>query len=98
MGRTYSSEFIKDALKYVETHKDRMDYTQMANNMGVPYGTLYGWVKKERKKKKLQQVESDVTPDSLEDAKKEIEFLKRELRDTQDALIVLKKAISILND
>lgn len=98
MARTYSSEFINEAIKYAETHKDSMDYTQMANKLGVPYGTLYGWVKKERKKKHQKQIESDETPDNLEEAKKEIEFLKRELRDTQDALTVLKKAISILND
>lgn len=98
MSRTYSSEFKKEAIKYVETHKDSMDFTQMANKLGVPYGTLYGWVKDERKEKHQKKIETAESPNNLEEAKKEIEFLKRELRDTQDALTVLKKAISILND
>lgn len=34
----------------------------------------------------------------MSDEEKEIMRLKRELRDTQDALEVLKKAISILGD
>ncbi len=62
----------------------------MADNLGLPYGTLYGWVKQERRHKYKDLVESSENPESLEAAQREIAFLKRELRDTQDALTVLK--------
>ena len=98
MSRTYSKKFKEDAVKYAETHKDNLDYHQMADNLGIPYGTLYGWVKEDRRQKNQEQIELNETPENLEAAQREIAFLKRELRDTQDALTVLKKAISILND
>ena len=53
---------------------------ECAKNLGIGLSTLSRW---------RQQFEAS-------DEQKEIARLKRELRDTQDALDVLKKAISIL--
>ena len=61
-----------------------------------PKDTLYGWVKAYRRK--LRAGESEPIKGNLTDDEKESIRLKRELKDTQDALEILKKAISILGD
>lgn len=95
MPRKYSDEFKRDALQYLEDHPD-MDKRICAEYLGVPYDTLYGWFKKARRNK--DNVEINVKEGGLTELEKENIRLRRELRDTQDALDVLKKAISILGD
>ena len=92
--RRYTDDFKQDAVQYVEAHPD-MTLQQAADYLGMPKETLYGWVKLHRRK--LRNGES-VQTGSLTDSEKEIARLRRENRDLQDALEVLKKAISILND
>ena len=67
-----------------------------ADYLGMPYDTLYGWYKRARREKR--QETSDLRNSPLTEEEKEILRLKRELRDTKDALEVLKKAISILGE
>lgn len=99
MNRTYTREFREDALNYVDTHKDNMDLHKIAENLNVPYHTLYGWIKDRRKTHREAAAKAaSLTPKSVEEMERENERLRRELRDTQDALAILKKAISILND
>ena len=99
MNRTYTREFRQDALNYVDAHRDSMDMHKIADNLGVPYHTLYGWLKERRRtEREAAAKEASVTPKTLEEMEKENERLRRELRDSQDALAILKKAISILND
>lgn len=94
MARYYSKEFKQDALRYKDEHPE-MKYKEVAEKLGVPFGTFYGWVKQERKKE---------CPDAYDEKgnqteeEKEILRLRRELRDTKDALEILKKAINILGD
>lgn len=92
--RRYTDDFKKDAVRYVEEHPD-MTLQQAAEYLGMPKETLYGWVKAYRRK--LRDGEAAPTG-NLTDAEKELARLRRENRDLQDALAVLKKAISILND
>lgn len=92
--RRYTDDFKQDAVQYVEAHPD-MTLQQAADYLGMPKETLYGWVKLHRRK--LRNGES-VQTGPLTDSEKEIARLRRENRDLQDALEVLKKAISILND
>lgn len=92
--RRYTEDFKQDAIKYVESHPN-MSMQQAAEYLGMPKETLYGWVKAYRRK--LRNGEADSTA-PLTDAEKELARLKRENRDLQDALEILKKAISILND
>lgn len=94
MSRNYSSDFKKDAVRYVKDHPE-LTHHEAAENLGVPYHTLYGWVKYERKKK---QPEAYDERGKLSDLEKENLRLQRELRDAKDALEILKKAISILGD
>lgn len=93
--RRYTAEFKTDAVNYVESHPD-MSMQDAADNLGMPKETLYGWVKAYRRK--LRAGEGKPIKGNLTDEEKEIIRLKRELKDTQDALEILKKAISILGD
>lgn len=95
MPKKYSDEFKKDALKYIEDHPE-LDKRVCAEYLGVPYDTLYGWYKRSRREK--SQTDIDIKSSGLSDLEKENIRLRRELRDTQDALDVLKKAISILGE
>ena len=95
MARRYSDEFKKNALAYVEEHPD-LDMRVCADYLGMPYDTLYGWYKRARREKRQGSFDSRNAP--LTEEEKEILRLKRELRDTKDALEVLKKAISILGE
>ena len=92
--RRYTEDFKKDAVKYVEAHPD-MTLQQAADCLGMPKETLYGWVKAYRRK--LRDGEAAPTG-NLTDTEKELARLRRENRDLQDALAILKKAIGILND
>ena len=95
MPRKYSDEFKRNALDSIKDHPD-VDMRVCAEYLGIPYDTLYGWYKKDQREKRNESV--SIRDAGMSDEEKEIMRLKRELRDTQDALEVLKKAISILGD
>lgn len=94
MARTYTAEFKRDAIRYVTEHKELTNH-EAADNLGVPYHTLYGWIKEERRKNRPEAYDEK---GNLSDLEKENLRLQRELRDAKDALEILKKAISILGD
>lgn len=93
--RRYSSGFKHDATQHVESHPD-MSMRDTVDNLGIPKETPYGWLKAYRRK--LRAGESEPIKGNLTDDEKEIIRLKCELKDTQDTLEILKKAISILGD
>jgi len=95
MPKKYSDEFKKDALQYMKDHPE-LDKRVCAEYLGVPYDTLYGWYKKARREQAKDPI--DIKGSGMSDLEKENMRLRRELRDTQDALDVLKKAIGILGD
>ena len=95
MARKYTPEFKADAIRYFEDHPD-MDNHKKAEYLGVPYHTLYGWIKEHRRKERAGEAEP--VTGNLTAEEKEILRLKKELRDTQDALEILKKALSILGE
>ena len=88
MPRKYTNEFKRDALKYLEEHPD-MDKKVAASYLNVPYDTLYGWWKHYQREKRGVTKENLNTP--MTEEEKEIMRLRRELRDTRDALDILKK-------
>ena len=94
MARQYSQEFKQNALQYLKDHPD-MDKREAATYLGLPYDTLYGWYKKDRREKKPQAYDES---GKLTEEEKEIIRLRRELKNTQDALEILKKAIGILGE
>lgn len=95
MARTYTQDFVNDAVKYVEAHPD-LTIVDAANNLGIPTATLYGWVRGSRRKKLAK--DSEPIKGNFTDEEKEIIRLRKELQDTKDALDILKKAISILGE
>ena len=94
MARSYTKECRKDAVRYVKDHPE-LTHHEAADNLGVPYHTLYGWIKDERQKNRPEAYDER---GNLSDLEKENLRLQRELRDAKDALEILKKAISILGD
>lgn len=95
MAKQYSEEFKKDAVEYWRNHPD-LGITKCAKNLGIGKSTLSTWAKDYDKNDGSVPTRGRGNYES--DEAKEIARLKKELRDTQDALNILKKAISILGN
>lgn len=91
--KQYDKEFKENAVQYFLDHED-MGVTKCARNLGISKSTLSAW------KQIFDQNEGCISSRGRgnydSDKSKEIAKLTKELRDTQDALDILKKAISIL--
>ena len=92
MAKQHDKQFKLDAVQYYFDHKE-LGVRGCAQNLGVGYSTLTKWLKDFRESGDIPVRGSG---NYASDEQKEIARLKRELRDAQDALDVLKKAISIL--
>ena len=92
-SKQHDKQFKLDALKYVREHPD-LTQEECSKNLGIGLSTLQRW------KSQFDENDGDIptrgSGNYSSDEQKEIARLKRELRDAQDALDVLKKAISIL--
>ena len=93
MSKQYTEEFKKDAVRYWKEHPE-LGCARCAKNLGIGKSTLSIW-------RKLYDANGGEVPtrgrgNYESDEAKEIARLKKELRDTQDALDILKKAIGIL--
>ena len=91
--KQHDKQFKLDAVRYVREHPD-LTQTECAKNLGIGLSTLSRW-------RKQYADNSGTIPtrgsgNYASDEAKEIARLKRQLRDAEDALDVLKKAISIL--
>ena len=93
MANQFTEEFKKDAVRYYNEHHE-LGYNKCAKNLGIGKTTLCKWVKI------YEQNDGEIPTRGRgnyeSDEAKEIARLKKELRDTQDALDILKKAIGIL--
>ena len=89
----HSKQFKLDAVNYRKEHPD-LTQIECAKNLGIGVSTLGKWEAQFRDHNGDIPVRGSGNYES--DEAKEIARLKRELRDAQDALDVLKKAISIL--
>lgn len=92
MPKHHDKQFKIDAVQYYEDHRE-LGIKGSSQNLGIGSSTLSKWIKESKEEKGIQVHGSG---NYANDEEKEIARLKRELRDTQDALDVLKKAISIL--
>jgi len=92
--KQYSAEFKQDAVNYYHTSGKNLE--QAAGDLKVSKSALSKWVASA--KKNDGTVNHRGSGNYSSDAEKEIARLKKELRDSKDALDILKKAISILND
>lgn len=93
MATQYTEDFKKDAIGYWKEHQE-LEIAKCAKNLGIGKSTLSSWGK--------AYAENDGTVPARgrgnfeSDEAKKIACLRRELRDTRDALDLLKKAIGIL--
>ena len=89
----HTKQFKLDAINYRKEHPD-LTQVECAKNLGIGVSTLARW------EAQFRDNEGDIPTIGSgcyeSEEQREIARLKRELRDTQDALDVLKKAISIL--
>ena len=89
----HTKQFKLDAINYLTEHPD-LTQVECAKNLGIGVSTLARWEAQFRDNEGDIPVRGSGNYES--DEAKEIARLKRELRDAQDALDVLKKAIGIL--
>lgn len=93
MAKQYSKEFKEDAVKYFNDHTE-LGVVACAKNLGISKSAMTQW------RKLYTQNEGEVPTRGRgnfeSDDAKETARLRKELRDTQDALEILKKAIGIL--
>ena len=90
--KNYTDEFKNDAVAYRKTH-EALSLKKCAENLGVSVVSLRTWLQAADDTGKVTMRGSG---NYASDEQKEIARLKRELRDTKDALEILKKAINIL--
>lgn len=88
-----TKQFKLDAINYLKEHPD-LTQLQCAKNLGIGISTLARWESQYRNNDGDIPVIGSGNYES--EIQRENARLKRELRDTQDALDVLKKAIGIL--
>ena len=85
----------EDAVQYRLDHPD-LPLRKAAENLGVSESALKNWMKATKEHK--GEVPTRGSGNYASEEAKEIARLQRELRDTKDALEVLKKAIGILGN
>ena len=94
-NKQHTKQFKLDAVNYRKEHPD-LTQVECAKNLGIGTSTLARW------ETLFKDNDGDIptrgSGNYSSDEAKEIARLKRELRDAQDALDVLKKAISILGN
>lgn len=89
----HDKQFKLDAIKYVTEHPD-LTQEECCKNLDISLSTLARW--KSQYLDNNGDIPTRGSGNYASDEQKEIARLKRELRDAQDALDVLKKAIGIL--
>ena len=93
MSKHYDKEFKQNALKYREDNP-HLSVAAVSRNLGISPATYYKW------KKSAEENDNEVyhrgSGNYSSDAEKENAKLRRELKNTQDALEILKKAMGIL--
>ena len=90
---SYTDEFKEGVVRYIHEHPGE-SIISIAKKFGVSDATLHTWKRKYAENGGV--IKSRGSGNYSSDEAKEIARLKKELRDTQDALEVLKKAIGIV--
>ena len=91
--KQYTQEFKQDAVNYRNEHPE-LSLEACSKNLGVSHSALRRWLEAQNEDGKVVMRGSGNY--SSDDAK-EIARLKKELKDTKDALEILKKAMGILS-
>ena len=93
-NRSYDKNFKLDCIKYCGDHPE-LSQADAARNLGVPERTLKRWI---INSKKQGEDAFRGSGNFASDKDKEIARLQRELRNANDAISILKKAIGILGE
>ena len=93
MAKQHDQQFKEQAVRYYLDHKD-LGLRGCAENLDVGYSTLGKWLRDYNTND--ETIPTRGSGNYASDIEKENARLRRELRDTKDALDILKKAISIL--
>lgn len=94
LKKQYSAEFKQDAVNHYHSSGKSME--QVAGDLKVSKSALSKWIASSNINGGT--VNHRGSGNYSSDAEKEIARLKKELRDSKEALDILKKAISILNN
>lgn len=89
-SRTYDKEFKLNALSLYKNGKSR---TKICRDLGIPYGTFWGWLKQSRE----EGIESFTGSGNVKPNNEETLKLKRELDDVKMERDILKKALAIFS-
>lgn len=95
MSKQFDKKFKEDAARYYFDHKE-LGLKGCAAKLGVSRTALGVWTKES--KENNGEVPTRGSGNHASDEAKENARLRKELRDTQDALEILKKAIGILGN
>lgn len=93
-GKSYSAEFKQDAVNHYYSSGKNVE--QVAKDLKIGYSTLSKWIKAAKENDGV--VTHRGSGNYRSDSEKEVARLKKELKDSKDALEILKKAIGILNN
>ena len=88
----FDDDFKQGVVNYVLEHPDESKLS-VAKRFGIADSTVHKWLKDASKNN--QEIHSRGSGNFSSDEAKEIARLKKELKDTQDALEILKKAIGM---
>ena len=91
-GMKYDQQFKENAVRYRLDHPE-LTLKKAAENLGISDSALKTWIRAAKEHEGCVPTRGSGNYSS--DEAKEIARLQRELRDTKDALEILKKAISI---
>ena len=89
---TFTNEFKQGVVQYVRDHPEESKLA-IAKRFGVADSTIHKWLKEYTN---TGSIACRGSGNYASEEAKEMARLKKELKDTQDALDVLKKAIGIL--
>lgn len=90
---TFTDEFKQGVVQYVLDHPDESKIS-VSKRFGIGDSTVHKWIKDAQNKQGT--IISRGSGNYASEEAKEVARLKKELKDTQDALDILKKAIGIL--
>lgn len=93
MSKKYDEKFKNDTIEYRKNHPE-LSVSAVCRNLGISPPTYYLW--KKSAKENGGQVKHVGSGNYANEQEKEIAELKRDLKNAQDALKILKKAMSIL--
>ena len=95
MSKQFDKQFKENAVQYYLEHKE-LGWNKCAENLGISRNAIRNWVK--AASENAGEVPVRGSGNYASDEEKENARLRKELRDTKDALEILKKAIGIMGN